>query len=516
MRITDPQDDKARIEATKGGLIRDSYRWILENDDLRQWREDKTSKLLWIRGDPGKGKTMLLCGLIEEIKNATTSARPCQLSYFFCQATDPRINTATAVLRGLIYLLVEKYPPLISYVRKRYDQVGKSLFEDANSWTALSGIFVGMLQDSSMENGYMIIDALDECVTDLPRLLDFIVQHSSPNRVKWIVSSRNWPTIEERLKGADTRLSLELNAESISTAVSRYIDYKMSRLAHQKEYNDETKQSVRQYLSANAKDTFLWVALVCQNLEFTSSWRTLIALKTFPPGLEPIYQRMMQLICESIDSDILKQILALVTNVYRPITLSELATLVEMPEGVDGDSFPIEELVRQCGSFLILDIATVYFVHQSAKDFLIKTSSDEATPHGAAAMHYAIYSKSIRVMTSILHRDIYELRTPGFPIEHVRQPDRDPLAEVRYSCVYWPKHLMEWYLISAVRGETEFSAGGAIDRFLKTKFLYWLEALSLLRELPSGVSSMLNLKSLTQVRPQYYSPAPCKGSTNGL
>ena len=32
------------------------------------------------------------------------------LSYFFCQATDSRINNATAVLRGLLYLLVDLAP----------------------------------------------------------------------------------------------------------------------------------------------------------------------------------------------------------------------------------------------------------------------------------------------------------------------------------------------------------------------------------------------------------------------
>jgi hypothetical protein len=31
IRTTDPREDKKRIEATNGGLLRDSYQWILEN-----------------------------------------------------------------------------------------------------------------------------------------------------------------------------------------------------------------------------------------------------------------------------------------------------------------------------------------------------------------------------------------------------------------------------------------------------------------------------------------------------
>jgi len=183
--VTDPHANKVRIEDTKGGLIADSYRWILENCDPKQWRNNQQSHLLWIKGDPGKGKTMLLCGIVDELKKSI--AEPDLLSFFLCQATDSRINNATAVLRGLIYLLVDQQPSLISHVRKKHDHAGKALFEDANAWVALSEIFTNILQDRSLNNTYLIIDALDECVADLSKLLDFIVQKSSVSpRVKWI------------------------------------------------------------------------------------------------------------------------------------------------------------------------------------------------------------------------------------------------------------------------------------------------------------------------------------------
>ena len=224
LRLTDPRDDKKRIEDTKGGLLEDSYYWILENSDFQQWRRDQQSQLLWIKGDPGKGKTMLLCGIINELEKSM--AKTDLLSYFFCQATDSRINNATAVLRGLVYLLVDQQPSLISHVRKKHQHAGKTLFEDANAWVALSEIFTNILQDPSLNNTHLIINTLNECVADLPKLLDFIVQKSSVSPcVKWIISSRNWPEIEERLEraGHKVRLCLELNAESISTAVSVYI-----------------------------------------------------------------------------------------------------------------------------------------------------------------------------------------------------------------------------------------------------------------------------------------------------
>ncbi|RYP45618.1 hypothetical protein DL768_008055 [Monosporascus sp. mg162] len=68
--LTDPRDDRTRIEQTKGGLLRDSYKWILGHNGFRRWRDDRHSRLLWIRGDAGKGKTMLLCGIIDELQQS--------------------------------------------------------------------------------------------------------------------------------------------------------------------------------------------------------------------------------------------------------------------------------------------------------------------------------------------------------------------------------------------------------------------------------------------------------------
>jgi hypothetical protein len=121
---TDPRDDKKRILETKGGLLADSYRWVLDNITFRQWQKDEYSRLLWVKGDPGKGKTMLLCGVIDELQSSMP--RSAFLSYFFCQATDTRINSATAVLRGLLYMVVQQQPSLVSHIRKKHDHAGIS------------------------------------------------------------------------------------------------------------------------------------------------------------------------------------------------------------------------------------------------------------------------------------------------------------------------------------------------------------------------------------------------------
>lgn len=197
LRVRDPRGDRKRIEDTKGGLFRDSSNWILQHEDFKRWRDNDETRLLWITGDPGKGKTMLVIAIIDELEKLAPQGPSASiaLSYFFCQGTNDALNDATAVVKGLVFLLGDKYPSLISYLRKRYDNAGSNLFTDENAFFALSEVLEGMLLDANLSRAYIVVDALDECETDLQRLLKFIVRSASASpRVSWIVSSLIGPT----------------------------------------------------------------------------------------------------------------------------------------------------------------------------------------------------------------------------------------------------------------------------------------------------------------------------------
>jgi hypothetical protein len=500
IRHTDPRDDKRRIEDTKGGLLADSYCWVLDNTTFQQWKQDPHSRLLWVKGDPGKGKTMLLCGIINELYELMPSTA--LLAYFFCQATDMRINSATAVLRGLLYMLIVQQPSLTSHVRKKHDHAGKSLFEDANAWVALTEIFVDVLRDPSLRTVYLIVDALDECVTtDLPKLLDFVAKQSSASpRVKWIVSSRNWPDIGAQLEQIrhKVNLSLELNAESVAAAVDVFVQQKVDQLAQEKQYGEKLRQDVLQHLTSNANGTFLWVALVCQELQRTANRHVLKKLALSPPGLDVLYTRMVQQMSECDDAEICRCVLATTAVLYRPVTIRELVALVEQLEDLVDDLGSVRDIIGLCGSLLTLRDDTVHFVHQSAKDFLFAQGCSKVFPTGVENVHNHVFSKSLTILSERLHKNMYNLEALGFSIEKVKPPNPDPLAESRYPCIYWIDHLCDSKPKSWAEGVSDDQVA-AISVFLQKKYLYWLEALSLCKSVGRGVVSMRRLWSLVQV-----------------
>ena len=295
------------------------------------------------------------------------------------------------------------------------------------------------------------------------------------------------------------RLSLELNAESVSTAVSAFIQHKVLHLAREKKYGDRVREAVRDHLSSHANGTFLWVALVCQSLRVIPRWKVLSTLNEFPPGLDFLYRRMMDKICDSGDADVCKRILASIAIVYRPITLLELTSLVEILEDMADDLESLQEIVGLCGSFLTIREGSIYFVHQSAKDYLFTNAFDEIFPSGSGEAHYIIFSRSIQILSRTLRRDMYSLRALGYPTDWVKQPDPDPLATSRYSCIYWVDHLCDWNPNSHANHGVDLQDGGAVDSFVRNKYLYWLEALSLYKSMSKGVVSIAKLEALTRV-----------------
>ncbi|PHH49640.1 Vegetative incompatibility protein HET-E-1 [Ceratocystis fimbriata CBS 114723] len=483
--VTDPQDDKEIIEAKKGGLLKGSYQWILEHEDFQRFRNEKDTRILWIKGDPGKGKTMLLCGMIDAL--ALDQSTP--LSYFFCQATGgDKLNTATSVLRGLIYYLARRNLQLVKYVREKHDYMGTKLFDSNAAWHQMRKIASEMLKDPSLENAILIVDALDECSVGRQDLLDFITETSS---AKWIVSSRGWQDIEQHLGDTQqkVKIHLEMNQDSVSQAVEHYIQNKVDGMERKKGFGGEAKQAILEHLKKNSGGTFLWASLVCEELSkpHVQKRHILKQLQKFPAGLNPLYRRMLEDINQSEDKELYNDILARALVVYRPITLKELRVLIVDLGALEDEE--IKEVINSCGSLLATHNDVVSFVHQSAKDYLLSEALGEIVPFGIEDQHQRILVRSLDVLCKTLKRDIYHLQAPGRLISEISAPNPDPLAAIHYACTFWIDHLHD-SPASVVTSEND-----RILALFKGKYLQWLEALGLLRSVYTGVRAIGKLES---------------------
>lgn len=497
---SDPREDKDRIEEIKGGLLKDVFRWVLGDSDFKDWLNDPNRRILWIRGDPGKGKTMLVSGLIDELPILDPDAT---LAFAFCQANNAKMNDATSVLRGIIYMIVTKCPELLHHVRRRYDQGGRDAFEGTNSWWALVKIFTDILAE--LPRTYIAVDALDECTSDRKLLLDLIsIKAAMYPHIKWLVSSRDWPEIDEQLHTdpRENTLSLELNSRNIKTAVEKYIHHKVDQLAKLKGHDSIPQEDIRTRLLSGSEGTFLWVALVYEELVRTEPWNMLETLESTPRGLDAMYARMVERINHSKSAELYNQILAVVLTVYRPITLGELFHLGDILTEKNILQHHLPDIIKSCGSFLTVRGTEIFFVHQSASEFLVNHSHSTIFPLGHQSVHGMISRQSLKCLSKNLERNVYNIEDPGCPVERVKIPDPDPLASSRYPCIFWVDHL-EAALSHTKRSfldlDVFFGAEGLVYNFLTQDYLPWLEALSISRSIFEGIAAILQLEELVKV-----------------
>ncbi|RII04509.1 hypothetical protein CUC08_Gglean011896 [Alternaria sp. MG1] len=429
LRVTDPREDRARIEGDKDRLLRDCYKWVLEDDSYQRWKTQDASRLLWIKGEPGKGKTMMTMGVIAELSRKDEVKRsiwnvmgrlwpvsgPCLVAYFFCQSARPELNNATSVLRGLIYLLIAQRGELIQHVQRRYETMGKQLFE-------------------------------------------------GPNAV----------------------------------AVAVFVEYKVQRLATVEKYDLGLQAEVQLQLHDRAEGSFLWVSLVCKELEGVPLYSTREVLQALPPGLDPLYNRMMaQIVAQDArTAKYCKEVLRIIALSFRPLQLRELAVAAGLPKDYFGDVQAVADLASRCGSFLTVREGIVSFIHLSAKDYFTVGNGKQVFDGPLAEEQGRLTNSLLTTMDSTLRRDICDLQKPGTRIQDVVDSVKcSNLPQIAYACEHWVDHLEA----CAENGVDILLDSGDVHIYLQTHLLHWLEAMSLLQKMPEAVTALQKLQSMLSV-----------------
>jgi hypothetical protein len=206
----------------------------------------------------------------------------------------------------------------------------------------------------------------------------------------------------------------------------------------------------------------------------------------------------MRQISSSDNAELSKQVLALITLFYRPVTLKELSIVVQHLEDI-GNNAELEEIIGCCGSFLTTRDSTIYFVHQSAKDFLLVQAAEEIFPYQQGHTHRTIFTRSLEAMSRILKRDICNLQELGCHIQDAEELNSSLLAALRYSCLHWIHHLCSSVHGLPASSTEDLQDEGIVNVFLKERYLYWLEALSHYKSIPKGIVLIRDLLLLVQV-----------------
>ncbi|KAG5788294.1 hypothetical protein H9Q69_012640 [Fusarium xylarioides] len=382
MFVTDSSLDREAILDAKGDICEGTCEWILSTDEFKAWEKDPPH-LLWISAPPGMGKTFMSIYLSKHFEAITKGSRYATV-FFFCDNKVETRNTAVSVLRGLLHQLISYQPNLVNIIMPQWKQQSKRLFQE-NSFGTLWKLFEDAVAQSNFRTIYCVIDALDECeASSLALLLRKFErlsrrQPDSSPKMKLICLSRSYPqNILEALllfikMEVDTMIAKEED-------IRRFISVQVQELAQKKQLSSKMRSMLQETFLQKSEGTFLWVSYMSQDLHNQGLLDFEASLDMLPSGLDAIYDRIFQ----NIDFEkgkMIHSMLYWIMVAARPLTVCELCEAASMkPSRLLTREEVCIELIKSCGHLLQITNRdrlgsvpqTVTFLHQSAKDYLMK------------------------------------------------------------------------------------------------------------------------------------------------
>ncbi|KIM20971.1 hypothetical protein M408DRAFT_305789 [Serendipita vermifera MAFF 305830] len=457
--------------------------------------------IFWLEGYPGVGKSAVAASLVEEFRKSKRLG-----SSFFFQRSRDNVMTTHVLWRTVAHDLACRYPA----IRKSLET---ALTGNENLPTTFSvdTLFREVIDKPLMEYNkgpidnppVIIIDALDECggldgqrSNHRVNLMRTLKSWSKlPKIFKLIVTSRRETDIT-RLFGSIAHNSLEIltgrsaNTKSLND-VEKYFEYHFSQIAAQ--YKDALPvdwpgHQVIRKLVQMANGLFIWPVTILKFLARGSPQEQLnrILDGAVTGELSTLYSWILtssfpdpsETFTESFHSIVGTIILA-----KDPLPASSIGELCSV------DHSMMRYIINGLQS-VILSEDVPQFKHQSFVDFLLD--------HAKCPSPFLISLESqnrilalgcLKIMKQGLRFNICDLKSSYLRNSEITDLDlrikEHITPHISYSAIFWASHLKDTTFDSEI---FEF-----VHEFMHDQFLFWLEILSLTKQVNVGSSVIQSL-----------------------
>ena len=358
--------------------------WILERPEFKLWMQsdpnDATTRMLWLTGVPGAGKTTTSSFVISKCSEISDQKPSAPTLYFFFKMTDNDKNSVIAVTRSLVYQLYLLFPAsLCADILSLRDGGGQDkALSDQRLWE----LFVKHARD--MNDLTIILDALDEC-DGVAILLRRMIAFLNCCRAKILLVSRREESIALVL---EVYPHILITHEDIEADIHSYVIAEISGIPR---FNGRPVQrKMISALSSGHGGMFLWAYLMIQELkELGTVGEVDQALRSLPTGLKNMHESLITRLDATLHPahrQLAIKILKWVVCAVRPLRLVELQEVMrfEFREGrsstrqsVDDDDFLYSEkdIELACGALVLTRNGTLQLVHLSTKELLSRKPS---------------------------------------------------------------------------------------------------------------------------------------------
>lgn len=302
--------------------------------------------------------------------------------YYFCSESP---NTATSVLRGLLWQMLDKHPHLESHIEERFRpeiRGQKILAVEQTLWDIICELS-SLVKDHKF---CLLVDGLDECDEKSKRWLasKFMRLNRDPNcrNLSILVFSQDI----SGLKGSECISldpgrpgALNVDAVHVNADVKRFIRERVKTLSEQLSFHKDLEDYIVRTLLKKSEGTFLWVGFVMDELiDQETSTDVKRVMSQMPNGLPALYARMLRRI-KSANQERSIRLLTYLAMSFKPLSLDVLADVLDCQasEGISEREATLDA-IKACSPIITMqhlegEDTKVDFVHQSAKECLLQT-----------------------------------------------------------------------------------------------------------------------------------------------
>ncbi|KAJ4863764.1 ankyrin repeats (3 copies) domain-containing protein [Trichoderma breve] len=389
-----------------------TFEWFFADERFRNWRNSNVSSLLFVSADPGWGKSVLSRSLIDERRLSTNATTSIVCHFFFKDGDDSRMHPHNA-LSAILHQLFTHDPTgsLITQALPRYKNFGEALTHK------FSELWKILLRCASLLNSgeiICVIDGLDECHVDsrwifIDELKEFYRHpQGSSSKLKFLITSRPFGDIDihfEKLSGATSYLRFDGDDKSaeISHDVDSIINFRVNEITQNFTEND--RRLIADRLESMEHRTYLWLYFTLDIIKRITS--------QYGKGLD--VDAVLSSLSSSL-SEAYENILS--RTATRPLTLAEAnfaLTLATAEPEHRFESHAIlqdelwslnnvkDDLINLCGLFIRVDDGKLYFIHPTAREFLVHPQRQgewQGRFHDMSKSHSIMSSEAVEASSS--------------------------------------------------------------------------------------------------------------------
>jgi hypothetical protein len=505
-RISSYGDAHGCLEGTRVKILADLEEWALSGD----------GKVYWLVGMAGTGKSTIshtFCEMLDDRSLLGAS--------FFCSRASTKANEARLIIPTIAHSLASASPSMKS---KLIEAIEKDETLPESTYGKLGVQFNKLIRDPLQASTgpdvktykVVVIDAVDECtnLNVVSSLIKLILQSASHIPLKVFIASRDESPIRAAFDNASSLRQYfvlhEVEKEVVEDDIRKYVETSLAGVDNPGDDQSPDgwpSPSELSKLIRQCGKLFIYAATAIRYIKECpgfyegrlSSLTSGSEGKSFQGSLDDLYGQILERACmfmEEQEINFMRDLTSLVVFLRSPLTIKAISSL----SGADNTARQLRHCISRLKSVIHVpdqEEAPVTLFHASFFDFV--TDPTRCTPQRCRSFdalvtsesHEQLALKCLVHMNGSLRYNMCDVPT-AMTVSRMESTnschDIHKVSEaLKYSCLHWAAHLAG---VQPQQPNTEVLI--ALCHFLTTHLLHWVECLSVLGKLETGVKSLQN------------------------